>query len=118
MPLFSLPSRASSNRKNRRATRRRSASRGVMSHVKPNVECLEDRTLMTGTWTTLANLAPSATGIGTMILLTDGTVMAQGGDVDRTWYKLTPNSAGSYANGTWSSRTSMSVQRLYYGSSV
>jgi hypothetical protein len=118
MSMFSLPSRASSNRKRRRATRSSSPARSVMSHVNLNVECLEDRTLMTGTWTTLANLAPSPTGIGTMMLLTDGTVMAQGGNIDSTWYKLMPDSTGSYANGAWSSRTSMSVQRLYYGSSV
>jgi hypothetical protein len=86
--------------------------------VKLHLEGLEDRTLMTGTWTALNNLAPTPDGIGTMMLLTDGTVMAEGGNVDRTWYKLTPDSAGSYANGAWSSRASMSVQRLYFGSNV
>ena len=75
----------------------------------PALEGLETRTLPAGTWTALANLAPSPTGIGTMMLLSDGTVMAQGGNIDRTWYKLAPDSSGSYVAGTWSSRASMSV---------
>lgn len=33
--------------------------------------------------------------------LTDGTVMAQGNN-DSDWWKLTPDNAGSYVNGTWS----------------
>jgi hypothetical protein len=63
-------------------------------------------------------LAPSGTGIGTMMLLSDGTVMAQGGNIDKTWYSLTPNAAGNYVSGTWSARASMAVQRLYFGSNI
>jgi len=41
---------------------------------------------------------PDGAGIG--FLLTDGTVLCQGnGESD--WYKLTPDNAGSYVNGTW-----------------
>jgi hypothetical protein len=47
-----------------------------------------------------------------MMLLSDGTVMAEGGNVDNTWYKLTPDSTGSYVNGTWSQLASMHVARL------
>jgi hypothetical protein len=80
-------------------------------------EQLETRTLMTtGTWGTLANLAPSSTG--TMLLLSDGTVMAEGGGVTNTWNRLTPSSSGSYANGTWSQLASMNLQRLYFASNM
>ena len=60
-------------------------------------------------------------GIGTMLLLPDGTVMAQGGGGGQTtanWYKLTPDSAGSYVNGTWTSRATANFTRLYYSSAV
>src|SRR5208282_2380495 len=73
------------------------------------LEALELRTLPAGIWTQLTNLAPST--IGTMLLLPDGTVMAQGGGITNTWFKLTPNSSGSYINGTWSQLASMSLQR-------
>jgi Ca2+-binding RTX toxin-like protein len=60
-----------------------------------------------------------------MLLLSDGTVMAQEGYdpqaksfTSKHWYKLTPDSSGSYVNGTWSSLASMSVGRLYYASDV
>ncbi len=56
-----------------------------------------------------------------MMLLSDGTVMAQVGDFDsanKTWERLTPDSAGSYANGTWSALTSMSTARLFFASNV
>src|SRR5947207_4024131 len=76
------------------------------------VECLESRSLPAGTWTTLAEPAP--TGIGALLLLTDGTVMAQGG-TSNTWYRLTPDAAGSYANGTWSTRAPMSTSRFAFG---
>src|SRR5437588_9514321 len=68
-----------------------------------------------GTWTAIANGAPG--GVNTMLLLSDGTVMAQNGG-STTWYKLAPDSTGSYANGTWSTRASMNYQRLYYASTV
>ncbi|MBV9820825.1 MAG: hypothetical protein JO144_01170, partial [Actinobacteria bacterium] len=87
-------------------------------HRPPTLEALEERTLLTGAWTPLANLPPSPDGIGTMMLLSDGTVMAEGGGVDNTWYQLTPDATGSYVNGTWSPLASMNIQRLYFGSAV
>jgi hypothetical protein len=88
---------------------------------RPILEDLEPRIALSGTWTPLAHAAPD--NIGTMILLSDGTVMAQGGGGDlvpptNAWYRLTPSSSGSYAKGTWTSLASMHVPRLYYGSSV
>src|ERR1035438_10286884 len=43
-----------------------------------------------GTWIPLQQLAP--TGIGTMLLLSDGTVMAEGASPagTNTWFRLTP----------------------------
>jgi hypothetical protein len=68
------------------------------------------------TWTRLTFLPPDSAG--TMILLTDGTVMVQGYSPGNNWMRLTPNSTGSYINGTWSNLASMSIPRLYYGSNV
>jgi hypothetical protein len=88
---------------------------------RPRLEQLETRFLPAGTWAAVTNLAPGP--IGTMMLLPDGTVMAQNGDLStpanrNQWYKLTPNASGSYAAGTWSNLASMNLQRLYYGSNV
>lgn len=67
-----------------------------------------------GTWVSLANQAPG--GVDTMLLLSDGTVMAADGN--NSWYRLTPDSHGSYANGTWTTLASMHDTRLYYSSQV
>src|SRR5262249_10335493 len=88
---------------------------------RPALEGLEPRIALSGTWTPLVNPAPGA--IGTMMLLSDGTVMAQGGGGDdlpptNVWYRLTPSISGSYAKGTWSSMASISVPRLFYGSNI
>jgi hypothetical protein len=71
-----------------------------------------------GTWTRLNNTAPN--GISLMLLLTDGTVMAQvsGPSGTNGWCKLTPDSRGSYINGTWSTLASMHDTRLYGSSDV
>ena len=80
------------------------------------LEELETRNLpQAGTWTLLTNPAP--VGIGTMMLLSDGTVMAQEGGT-QNWEKLSPNAQGSYVNGAWSALAPMSTQRLYYGSNI
>ncbi len=54
---------------------------------------------------TLRNQAPEVLSYG--FLMTDGTVLAQGspgpnGGSFNHWFKLTPDSKGSYLNGTWS----------------
>jgi len=66
-------------------------------------------------WTKVTSLAPG--GAGVMMLLTDGTVMIQQGS-SQNWMRLTPNSLGSYINGTWSSLAPMSTPRLYFASNV
>ncbi len=72
-----------------------------------------------GTWTTVATTPNIAAGFS--ILLTDGSVMVQdltngGGD----WWKLAPNSSGSYASGTWTQLPSMPAgyAPLYFASAV
>src|SRR6516165_8441065 len=72
------------------------------------VEALEGRVLLSGTWSALAHTAPG--GVGTMLLLSDGTVMAQNGG-NAGWYRLTPLN-GDYGNGTWTQLASMHDPRL------
>jgi hypothetical protein len=55
MSPFVLLFRVSSNREKRRSTRSKSPSRTVSLRVRLNIECLEDRTLLTAHW--LGNLA-------------------------------------------------------------
>jgi hypothetical protein len=72
-----------------------------------------------GTWTRLTRQAPDAVEL--MLLMPDGTVMAasQGGvSSGQGWFKLTPDSHGSYINGTWTTLASMHYTRLYYASDV
>ncbi|HVM51495.1 MAG TPA: kelch repeat-containing protein [Candidatus Acidoferrum sp.] len=74
-----------------------------------------------GTWVPLVNQAPD--DIDLLLLLSDGTVMAASGEpgaggIGNAWYRLTPDSNGSYVNGTWSTLAPMSYTRLYYSSQV
>ena len=69
------------------------------------------------TWAPLAN--PPAGSIETMVLLTDGTVLAHSYDSPgNVWRKLTPAADGSYVNGTWSTVAPMGTNRLYFASQV
>jgi hypothetical protein len=68
-------------------------------------------------WTPLANQPPFAAS--NPLLLTDGTVIAHNAcAVD--WWRLTPDSAGSYVNGTWSQIASLPAgyEPLYFSSAV
>ena len=80
------------------------------------------QTYAQGTWTPVTSLAPGANG-GGMLLLSDGTVICKsfsGGTdgIGNIYNKLTPDSHGSYINGTWSSIAPMKNTRLYYSSQV
>ncbi len=70
---------------------------------------------MAGTWQTLTNAPPAA--VATSLLLTDGTVLCQGVSTNR-WYRLTPDSSGSYRNGTWTTLANSVRAPLYYASGV
>jgi hypothetical protein len=54
---------------------------------------------MPGSWQPLAN--QPTFNASTMLLLTDGTVMAQESN-GTAWWRLTPDEWGDYTNGTWS----------------
>jgi Secretion system C-terminal sorting domain/Galactose oxidase, central domain len=74
----------------------------------------------TGTWAIVATYAPH-TNEGVMLLLTDGTIICHnntGGTYGTGWDRLTPDSTGSYVNGTWTSIASMNDDRLYFSSQV
>jgi hypothetical protein len=88
--------------------------------VRLQVECLEERAVPAGTWTTLAHPVPMSDGAQTMMLLSDGTVMVHGGSgiASTAWYRLTPNSTGSYVGGTWSKLSPMNTARLYFTSDI
>jgi hypothetical protein len=74
------------------------------------------------TWITVTNTPPAA--LGTALVLTNGTVFAQGMQADGyatgNWYTLTPDSTGSYINGTWKKMGTMPTgySPLYYASAV
>lgn len=70
---------------------------------------------MAGTWTTLTNAPPAA--VATIVLLTDGSILAQGLSTNQ-WYKLTPDASGSYANGMWTTVAASVKAPLYYASGV
>lgn len=58
---------------------------------------------------------------GSLFLLTDGTVLMNengSGHATRRWWKLTPDSSGSYVGGSWSRVADSKVARLYYASAV
>jgi hypothetical protein len=71
-------------------------------------------------WTPVSSLSPGFPN--SMQLLTDGTVMVQSCSTAATcnqWMRLSPNAAGSYTNGIWSTSIApMSLQREYYASHV
>ena len=75
-----------------------------------------------GTWTAVTNVAPHASGGGTLVL-SDGSIICKstsgGGDnVGSVYDRLTPDAHGSYANGTWSSIAPMHSTRLYYSTQL
>ncbi len=80
---------------------------------------------LTAAWTPLANPAPG--GVGLMLLLSDGTVMAASRTTDpverptssgsRIWYRLLPVN-GSYVNGNWVTLNPMQDTRLWYSSVI
>jgi hypothetical protein len=116
MAVFSFLSSERKQRGRIIPKRQTKPKRGRALRTAPRLENLEDRVVPTSTWMPLAHVAPEA--IGTMMLLPDGTVMAEGNGTTNHWYKLAPDSSGSYANGTWTARASMRATRLYFASNV
>jgi hypothetical protein len=73
-----------------------------------------------GRWTTLKNAPP--TGVGHIQLLTDGSVLAINTTCGASgpWYRLVPDSTGSYINGKWLSGGTLPAgyNPLYFASQV
>ena len=67
-----------------------------------------------GTWTALAHAPPA--GLDNALLLSDGTVIC--GNGNQNWYQLTPDSHGSYVNGTWGQIAATTYGRLFYSCDV
>jgi hypothetical protein len=70
---------------------------------------------MSGFWSALSH--QPTFGAGTMLLLTDGTVMCQNSGTNH-WWKLTPDITGNYVNGTWSALADGPNAPLYFASAV
>ena len=82
-----------------------------ISRMAGGQEFASTQTQSVGAWTPLNRLSPEA--IGYALLLSDGTVMAQG-YANSTWYRLTPDAKGSYVNGSWTTLAPMHDTRLYF----
>jgi hypothetical protein len=68
-----------------------------------------------GSWTAIIN-EPAGVRIEQMLLLSDGSVMAQGdNNGEANWWRLSPDSHGSYVNGSWTQLSSMHYARNAYG---
>ena len=70
---------------------------------------------MPGTWQALTHQPTFNTS--TMILLSDGRIMVQE-EATNHWHALTPDSYGSYVDGSWSPLADMSFWRRYYASGM
>ena len=91
------------------------------------LDVLEGRWVPSGSWTELTSQAKDSSGsvinASTMLLLTDGNVLAQGAasptdTLSNKWSILAPDDQGNYADGTWSPAASMNTARQYYASNV
>jgi hypothetical protein len=73
-----------------------------------------------GQWSKVAGTP--LTGVGHALLLTDGSVLIINSECNSTgnWYRLVPNSKGSYQNGTWVSAGALPAgyNPLYFSSAV
>ncbi len=100
--------------------RRRIRSRRPVTK-RPQAEALEERVVMSTTFTWTQANAPAA-GVGTMLQLPNGNVMMVGdngpGGVSNTWNVLQPSATGSYANNSNPSSSLMTQSRLYFASNV
>jgi hypothetical protein len=70
-------------------------------------------------WQNVAAPLPRTVSPTAPILLSDGSVLVHN-SCEQDWYKLTPDSSGSYINGTWSkiSLLPSGYAPLYFGSAV
>jgi hypothetical protein len=71
------------------------------------------REALTGSWTKIGSTFPGAGHPGNVALLTDGRLLCSGPETSTSWWTLTADSFGSYANGTWQQVGSSSLGRLF-----
>jgi len=72
-------------------------------------------------WTAMSNAVPQGDAGQLSLLLPNGQLFVHGGGGNgpsTSWYLVTPDSTGSYVDGTWTVAGSMNVGRLYFGSTV
>jgi hypothetical protein len=109
-------------------TQRQVGPRPPLGRAKPSGQSPDFRPADTNTaspWTPLQNPPPFGTP-GTMLLESNGTVLVHNEPDNNTtggttaWWKLTPDSHGSYIDGTWSKIASMPAgyTPLYFASAV
>ena len=75
-----------------------------------NLESLEPRMMLTGTWAPLTNPPPDVNGLN---LLSDGSIMTPRAASSGGSYTLTPDASGSYVNSTPGLAPGMSTTRTY-----
>jgi hypothetical protein len=74
--------------------------------------------LTDSSFTQLQQLAGATQAFDVTLLLPNGDLMLHSAGVSANWFELTPDSAGSYADGAWTQLASMHVARLYFSSDV
>ena len=79
------------------------------------LERLDDR-IVPAAWTART----MSVNVQSMMLMSDGNVLIQTGSdqASKTYYKLSPDSAGNYINGTLTQLASANLERLFFGSNV
>ncbi len=80
--------------------------------------CLMPSLSFASSWQMITKPTKAPATFGTMILLSDGSIMVLNGDDSKHWMKLSPDHAGSYANGNLKDIAPMSIGRLYFASEV
>ena len=87
------------------------------NQIMPGAQLMPGAQPLGGTWTSIAHLP--GVPLSNPVLLTDGTVLAHV-SCTSDWYKLTPDSTGSYINGTWAqvASTTSTYAPRFFGSGV
>jgi hypothetical protein len=96
------------------------AAKRIVCLILPLVMSLmmvPEQALSASSWSSVVPGAINPT-VTLMLLLPDGTVMAAAANTSSNWYRLTPDSHGSYINGTWSNLAPMHYARDFFSSAV